>query len=181
MLWYIKTGKVGKRKMTVHFNIEPNWNIDEYKSLNFKLDKHKNEADNQRYIDAGHPKDALTLFNYFEPNPMPASIDYVVAQFTHLENISVAVNLMKPGQYLPIHTDLYGAYKKHHGLPENIGICRYLVMLEDSQPGQMLYVNDLVYNKWRAGGVFGWRNNDVHTFYNLSTKDRYAIQLTGTR
>ena len=167
--------------MTTHFNIEPNWNIDEYKSLNFKLDKHKNEADNQRYINAGHPKDALTLYNYFEPNPMPASIDYIISQFKYLKNISVAVNLMKPGQYLPIHSDLYGAYKKHHRVSGKYDICRYLIMLEDSQPGQMLYVSNLVYYNWRAGGVFGWRNNDVHTFYNLSTENRYAIQLTGLR
>lgn len=181
MLWYTKTGKVDKtQKMSLHFNIEPKWNIDDYKALNFKLDKHKNEDDNQRYINAGHPKDALTLYNYFQPNPMPDSIEHITKYFTKLSNISVAVNLMRPGQYIPIHYDRYDAYKKYHGLGNNCGIARYLVMLEDSQPGQMLNVNNIVYNNWKAGGVFGWYNNDIHTFYNLSTKDRYAVQVTGT-
>lgn len=166
--------------MSLHFNIPPNWSIDEYKALDFKLDKHKNEEDNQRYIKAGHSKNALTLYNCFEPNPMPSSIEYIKTFFPQLLHVSVAVNLMRPGQYIPIHYDRYDAYKKYHGLTKDCRIARYLVMLEDSQPGQMLHVNNVIYNIWTAGGVFGWYNNDIHTFYNLSTKDRYAVQITGT-
>lgn len=165
--------------MSRRFSIDPKWNIDAYKSLNFKLDKHKKNEDNQRYIDAGHPKDALTLYNYFEPDPMPESIEYIKTFFTDLKHISVAVNLMKPGQYMPIHFDLYGAYKKFHNLQDGCGIARYLIMLEDNAQGQMLQIGDLIYNKWQAGDVYGWANADIHTFYNLSCVDRYAVQVTG--
>ena len=98
--------------------------MDRYKALDYKLDIHKVQEDNQRYIDAGHLKDALTLYNYFEPNPMPHSIEYIKSYFPDLENISVAVNLFKPGQYIPIHSDRYGAYKKHNGITEDKIISR---------------------------------------------------------
>ena len=65
------------QKISYHFSIEPNWDIEEYKALDYKLDKHKDEDDNQRYISAGHLEESLQLYNYFEPNPMPDSIEYM--------------------------------------------------------------------------------------------------------
>ena len=160
------------------FNIPPQWDIEKYKALDYKLDTHKVQEDNQRYIDAGHPKDALTLYNYFEPNLMPHSIEYIKSYFPDLKNISVAVNLFRPGQYIPIHSDRYGAYKKHNGITEDKIISRYIIMLEDHVPGQMLDIAGSIYTGWSAGDVYRWEDNTPHTFYNLSTKDRYAIQLT---
>lgn len=165
--------------MNYLFEIVPKWSIDDYKKLDYKLDKHKADEDNQRYIEAGHLPESLTLFNYFEPNPMPESIEYIKNHFTKLKNISVAVNLFKPGQYMPIHFDRFGTYKRINNLNKNSSICRYMVMLEDSEPGQMLQIGDSVYNNWHAGRVYGWCNNSLHTFYNLSTKNRYAVQITG--
>jgi hypothetical protein len=165
--------------MSYLFEIEPKWNIDDYKRLDYKLDKHKGDEDNHRYIEAGHLPQSLSLYNYFEPNPMPESIEYIKNKFDKLHNISVAVNLFKPGQYMPIHYDRFDTYKKINNLPSNSSICRYMIMLEDSQPGQMLQVEEFVYNKWKAGYVYGWCNHALHTFYNLSTHNRYAVQITG--
>jgi hypothetical protein len=39
--------------MSFLFNIEPLWNIDNYKILDYKLDFHKDQTDNLRYIEAG--------------------------------------------------------------------------------------------------------------------------------
>ena len=178
MLWYIKTGKVDKR-MTFHFNIEPVWNMERYRALDYKLDHHKDTDLIQKYLDAGHSAEAMTLYNYFEPNPMPPSIEYICGYFPDLKNISVAVNLFKPGQYLPVHSDLYSAYKKHHCLT-NETIYRYIIMLEDGVEGQMSIIKDKVHTMWKAGDVFGWKDCEKHTFINLSTEDRYAVQLTGT-
>tara|TARA_B100001287_G_scaffold146025_1_gene122939 strand:+ start:5694 stop:6203 length:510 start_codon:yes stop_codon:yes gene_type:complete len=163
-----------------HFNIVPSWNIEDYKKLKYKLDTHKDNEDNQRYIDAGHNKDSLTLYNYFEPNKMPTSIIYIKSQFPSLKNISVAINLFKPGQYMPIHYDRFTAYKKHHNIPKGSDICRHMVMLEDHEEGQMLQIGKQINTGWEAGSVYKWNNSDIHTFYNLSTKDRYAVQVTGT-
>lgn len=161
------------------FSIEPKWDIEEYKALDFKLDQHKVDEDNQRYIDAGHLQESLQLYNYFEPHPMPESIEYIKSHFK-IKKQSVAINLFTPGQYLPIHYDRFTAYKRLHNVADGAGICRYMIMLEDSVPGQMLQIGDLIYNRWEAGRVFHWCNYDRHTFYNLSTENRYAVQLTGT-
>lgn len=161
------------------FEIEPLWNIDDFKRLDYKLDTHKGDEDNQRYIEAGHLPQSLHLYNYFEPNTMPECVDYIKSHFANLEQISIAVNLFKPGQYMPIHYDRFDTYKKINRIPDSASICRYMVMLEDSVPGQMLLIGDIVNYKWRAGDVYGWCNNELHTFYNLSTVDRYAVQITG--
>lgn len=164
--------------MSYLFSVEPTWDIEDYQKLDYKLDKHKGDEDNQRYIEAGHSPDSLTLYNYFEPNPMPASIEYIKNHFTKIKNISVAINLFKPGQYLPIHYDRFDTYKSINDLVD-ASICRYMVMLEDHQPGQMLQIGSSIYTNWRAGAVYGWCNYDLHTFYNLSVHNRYAVQITG--
>jgi hypothetical protein len=164
--------------MTQLFNIEPLWNIEDYKNLNYKLDHHKGIKDNEKYIEVGHLPESLSLYNYFEPNPMPDSIEYIQKQFLEIKNISVAINLFKPGQYMPIHYDRFEAYKKHNKL-KNCSICRYMVMLEDSQSGQMLQIGSTIHNTWTAGAVYGWCNQDLHSFYNLSLYNRYAVQVTG--
>jgi len=165
--------------MSFLFNIEPLWNIDNYKILDYKLDFHKDQTDNLRYIEAGHLARSLSLYNYFEPNPMPTSMEYIKSHFEKLHNISVAINLFKPGQYMPVHYDRFDAYKKIHKL-NNVSICRYMVMLEDHASGQMLQIGNTVYHSWKAGAVFGWCNYDLHSFYNLSLVNRYAVQITGS-
>lgn len=164
--------------MSYLFEIEPKWNIEDYKRLDYKLDKHKGDDDNKRYIEAGHLPESLTLFNYFEPNPMPVSIEYIKSHFTKVKNISAAINLFTPGQYMPIHFDRFDTYKRINNIVDG-SICRYMVMLEDHQPGQMLQVGSSIYTNWRAGAVYGWCNYDLHTFYNLSVHNRYAVQITG--
>jgi hypothetical protein len=81
---------------------------------------------------------------------------------------------------MPIHYDRFTAYKKINNLDDGASICRFMIMLEDSVDGQMLQIGGTIYNQWKAGRVFHWCNKDMHTFYNLSLENRYAVQLTGT-
>jgi hypothetical protein len=165
--------------MSYLFSIEPTWDIKDYQKLDYKLDKHKVDDDNRLYIEAGHLAQSLSLYNYFEPNPMPKSVDYIISKFDKINNLSVAINLFVPGQYLPLHYDRFDNYKKLYSI-KNASICRYMVMLEDHASGQMLQIGNTVYHNWQAGAVFGWCNCDLHTFYNLSLKNRYAVQITGS-
>lgn len=159
--------------------INPQWDADEFKVLNYKLDHHKDANLIEQYEDCGHNRASMMLYNYFEPNPLPESILYIKAKFSFLKNISTAVNLFKPGQYLPYHRDLYGHYKRINNLKKTDSVIRCMVMLEDSAPGQIMEIENLAFNTWTAGTVFKWADDDGHSFYNLSLKDRYAIQLTG--
>lgn len=161
-------------------HITPNWDIEDFKTLNYNFDTHKDTELLNDYASHGHSKMYMTLYNYFQPNPFPDCVhNYIVPHFD-LEHTGVAINLFKPGQYLPIHHDLYGMYKKVNGIT-NETITRYMIMLEDSVPGQISQIEDFVTGTWKAGDWFAWENETPHAVYNMSTQDRYAIQLTGVK
>lgn len=160
-------------------HITPNWNIDDYKALDYKYDTHKDSQLLDQYEQLGHSRSNMTLYNYFEPNPMPAGIGSVLKNFEHLSNISVAVNLFKPGQYLPTHVDLFERYRSVHGLDASANIVRTIVMLEDSEPGQISQACEATFGTWQAGFWLQWSESDPHAFYNFSMRDRYALQITG--
>jgi hypothetical protein len=160
-------------------HITPNWDLDKFKTLSYKYDTHKDTELLDRYVKLGHVRSSMTLWNYFQPNPMPSSVEYVLTNFEHMSNISVAVNLFKPGQYLPTHVDLFERYRSVHNLRSSANIVRTVVMLEDSEPGQISQACDATFGSWIAGFWLQWSESDPHAFYNFSMKDRYALQITG--
>jgi hypothetical protein len=162
-------------------HIEPNWNIEDFKTLNYKFDTHKDDRLLNEYASHGHSKMYMTLWNYFQPNPMPKSVDnYIIPAFDHLDHIAIAINLFKPGQYLPMHVDLFGRYKQVNKL-NNEEVTRIIIMLEDSQPGQVSQACGKTFGEWVAGDWIQWDSDDPHAVYNLSMHNRYAIQITGTK
>lgn len=160
-------------------HIMPKWNIEEFKNLQYSLTTYKNEKIVNQYANAGHNKSMISLYNYHEPNPMPNCVyDYIKPHFHFLNHIALAVNYFKPGQYLPLHSDLYEKYIKIYNT-NNYDIVRFILMLENSCPGQILQIKDFCIGSWKSGDCFKWNSNDLHAFYNFSMKDRYAIQITG--
>lgn len=162
----------------MHGHINFNLNINEFANLNY------NEATidpsvHKEYIAAGHHLDTMVLYNYFEPNPMPACVETVREHFSFLHPCSIAVNLCKPGQYLPLHSDFYKKWMQVFDIDDIDRIQRYIVMLEDSVPGQMLQIVDTVYSTWKQGDYFGWTGSTEHAIYNMSKVNRYALQVTG--
>jgi hypothetical protein len=125
--------------------VTPCWDMEQIKNLEYKADYHKDTALINKYVDAGHSLNHITIYNYFEPNPMPDSIVQIKKHFSCLKNVSVAINKFTPGQYLPMHKDLYGNFKVLHGLEDKDAIVRIIVMMEDSVPGQILQIGD---NSW---------------------------------
>jgi hypothetical protein len=58
---------------------------------------------------------------------------------------------------------------------------RFLIMLEDHQPGQIAQFGNIVYTQWRAGTIFTWDWSTLpHVTWNGSWHKRMALQLTGT-
>jgi hypothetical protein len=162
-------------------HIKPNWNIGDFYNLNYILCTHKDEELVSQYLSSGHSKEKLSMYKYHLPNPMPKCVnEYIIPHFTFLDKVTPAVNCFKPGQYLPLHTDLYGKYVEINEV-DSEKVIRCMVMLEDSLPGQILQIKDIAYCKWNAGDCFYWDYNEIHAFYNFSMKDRYAIQITGVR
>ena len=140
---------------------------------------------NSTYLDkfsaAGHDKDRMILYNYFEPNPMPEVVENVKSYFTFLDNVTAAVNLITPGNYLPYHSDLYERWMQIFNISRTRvnDIYRYIVMLEDSLPGQIIQIGNESYSSWHAGDFFSWNGTTGHAAYNFSLGNRYSIQITG--
>lgn len=151
--------------------------INEIKDLKYNKASLSVDALSQ-YAKSGHNLDQIILYNYFEPNPMPFSTDDLKEHFK-LYNTTIAVNWCKPGQYLPLHQDLYKKWINLHNFFDIDRIVRYIVMLEDHIPGQFLQIDNQVINNWKAGDYFGWHGDTVHAIYNFSFSDRYALQVTG--
>jgi len=160
-------------------HIRPNWNIEDFYDLDYIFSTHKDEELVKQYLDSGHNKEKLSMYKYQLPNLMPDCInEYIIPHFNFWDKVAAAVNYFKPGQYLPLHTDLYGKYVEINDVdPDKVMRC--MVMLGDSSPGQILQVKDTAYCKWKAGDCFYWTYNEIHAFYNFSMRDRYAIQVTG--
>jgi hypothetical protein len=165
--------------MIPYFNIEPEWDVSEFYNLDYFLTTHKDENLLDEYESVGHNKNSMTLYNCHEPSYMPQCLyDYIKPKFDFLDHIALAINLFKPGQYLPVHQDIFGKYKKIYNISFE-KVVRYVVMLEDSFPGQIIQISDLSFSKWKSGDCFGWQDTQLHAFYNFSMKDRYAVQVTG--
>jgi hypothetical protein len=163
--------------MILQGHIEPTWNIEQIKTFPYKLDSYKGEEKNALYVSKGHCEQSLHLYNCFEQN-LPTEILSLKDQFTFLKKVSLAINLFTPGQYLPLHGDLYTRYRELHNL-KNENIVRIMLFLEDWVPGQICQIEKQAFTDWKSGDWYGWKNDDIHTFYNLSLEDRYAIQITG--
>ena len=161
-----------------HGNININLKIQEFESLEYNkatIDESLLES----YVASGHNKEQMILYNYFEPNPMPRVVNDIKNYFNFLQPVSVAVNLAKPGQYLPMHNDFYKKWMQVHSINNISSIYRAIVMLEDSVPGQILQIENTLINSWKQGDYYSWTGSTEHAIYNFSKKNRYAVQVTG--
>ena len=156
-----------------------NVDISEFQKLNYNKATITREYLN-KYGVSGHNLSNITIWNYFEPNPMP-DVVYQIKDHFDYDVCSVAVNLTKPGDYLPLHSDRYERWMEVFEVDNVEKIYRHIVMLEDCVPGQMIQIHKNVYTSWSCGSFYGWRGTAQHAIYNFSTENRYAIQVTGIR
>jgi hypothetical protein len=162
--------------MYIYGKIDPVWDLLDYKKLSYNLDPDPILCN--EYLSHGHSVDCMKIYNCFEYN-LNFDFTEIKNNFKFLENMSLAVNFFKPGQYIPLHSDRYEKYKKFHSISDTKNIFRIIIFLEDSDRGQILQIEDFTTGSWAAGDWYGWDNDKSHAFYNFSKKDRYAIQLTG--
>jgi len=154
------------------------WDIEEFKNLTYTPLFHKDEVLVNLYTGSGHDYNRMCVWTYWEPNIMPDVVYKIRDKFNYLNNLVVAVHKTNPGYYLPIHFDLYEKYQSIYNI-KNKDIHRSIVMLEDSELGQLFQIESVCYAEWDAGTVYSWKNDAKHAIYNFSTVDRYAIQITG--
>jgi hypothetical protein len=161
--------------MFIEGKINPYWDINYFKKL--KYVENPDPIVSHEYCQVGHSREPLTILHCTEPNFLNFDRTNILENFKNLENIALAVNLFKPGQYIPLHVDRYERYRQ---LYTGKTVVRIIFMLEDSVPGQIIQINDKTIGTWKSGDWFGWHDQDSHAFYNMSKVDRYALQLTAT-
>jgi hypothetical protein len=162
-------------------HIFPEWSSEDYINLDYSIALFHDNYEINEYISKGHSEKNMYIYKYLEPNPMPEFVyNYVYPHFKYLKNITSAINLFKPANYLPYHSDSYLRYKQIFNITTET-IVRIVVMLENWQPGQIILIGNKSYSDWSAGDYFYWENDTKHSFYNMSLVNRYALQLTGIK
>ena len=97
----------------------------------------------------------------------------------NISSFSYAVQKMFPGNILPYHSDKYGFFLSQHPGLKIENIIRYIVFLEDWQPGHISEIDGDSHTKWKRGDWISWRGATPHLAANLGFEDRYALQITG--
>lgn len=157
------------------------WSLGAISILDFEKNYSFYQSENwSDYTSSGHDISKICMHRYCEPNPMPLEISDIKQYFMELDNITLAVHKTPPGCYLPMHSDRYARYRQIFNLDPCRSITRAIIMLAHSEPGQIFQIGQETHGHWHAGQVFSWQDQTPHAIYNFSTRDRFAIQITGT-
>ena len=110
-------------------------------------------------------------------------------QLNREEKLACRFNDLKPNDQLMWHIDKYkgnGRLDKSTLDDPNFKYkpsdrIRFLIMLQDWEPGQILQFGNKIYTQWRAGMVMCWEWSTLpHCVWNGSWKRRPALQITGS-
>jgi len=153
------------------------WDMADVINLEWQTVHHRDDALNQELADLGHHYDSMVIDICQQDQMLPAWCQ-TIADSMNLSNAAVALHRMRPGKYLPLHSDLYGAYKRINQITTQ-SITRIIVFLEYHKPGHMLDIDGDVLCNWSAGDWVSWTDDTIHAAYNMGTEDRYTLQITG--
>ena len=113
-------------------------------------------------------------------------IDFL--KFDKTKQLVQKFNDQNPNQQLMWHVDnLPGNPRKERiiGNPDfmyqDSDVVRFLIMLEDWEPGQILQFGTIVYTQWKAGTAIAWEWSTLpHLTWNGSWSRRPVLQITGS-
>ena len=108
-------------------------------------------------------------------------------EFNLNEKLTKQLNDQLPNDQLMWHIDNYpGKPEKDVVFGDKFNMqkadkIRFLIMLEDHQPGQVIQFGNIVYTQWKAGTIYTWEWSTLpHITWNGSWYSRMALQLTGS-
>ena len=165
-------------------HIDPFWD-DEYKSLQYDLEKFNNPQDLVKWHRQGyvHPDTHYTGFLCDMKKPQPTwnqkFINWFAEEFG-VKNVGTSYYRMGTGVILPVHGDIYKRYRELFGC-ELKDIVRVVVMLEDWQSGHYFEIDNQPQLGWSAGDYHWWIGDTPHMAANIGITKRYTLQLTGHR
>ena len=160
--------------------IKPIWNIEEIKSLDFEfVETYQKNPSYNRYHH-NRFKDVIGNDAYYLPKPMPSFIDDILklSIFEEFDIVLPGLHRMQPGMALPLHADPYGNIKRLYDIKDIEQIYRYIFFLEDSKPGHLTQLGDVMIVNNKAGEYIKWKGSALHATFNMGTEDRYTMQIT---
>jgi hypothetical protein len=102
-----------------------------------------------------------------------------VDHFPWLKNKTYTLQRIPPGGVIPLHFDVYIAYKKKYNITDINKIKRIIIFLEDWKSGHILEVNNELVMPWKAGDWICWTGDDLHIAANIGLEMRHTFQITG--
>lgn len=139
----------------------------------------------------GNPE--ATMFRRIKFNKIPDDFPTFMKmadllKFNTIENHTFKFNDQFPNDQLMWHIDNLPGNPRKERVIDNAEFkyqhpdkTRFLITLEDHQPGQIFQFGNLVYTQWKAGTIFAWEWSTLpHITWNGSWHKRPCLQLTGT-
>jgi hypothetical protein len=170
------------------FNVQ-NYNEQRYDHAANK--KSKNHIEEDKENPDGKP--ASTMFRKINYDKFPGEFAKLNAitdllQLDKDEKLTCKFNDQFPNDQLMWHIDnLPGNPRKERVIDNsefkhsNDNKIRFLITLEDWEPGQVFQFGNRVYTQWKAGTIFTWEWSTLpHLTWNGSWTKRPCLQITGT-
>ena len=107
-----------------------------------------------------------------------------ICQVCGLSEARVAVNVQKPGNFIPVHIDKNRTFIKSiadRTPPANWSdIQRFFYFFDDQEPGQFVQLGNTQI-QWRAGDMIRWPYYLRHATANASYKSRKMLSIIGIK
>lgn len=157
-----------------------NWQT-KHRELEYKLDYLKDEQLLSLWSMNGIQKDQTKIYLHQMIDPYDWMNDVVkqIIETNSLKYPSFAFHKIPPGNFLGMHSDKYGLFRKKHHIQDINKIKRIIVFLEDAVDGHILIVGNNSYINWKKGESVSWVGDQKHLAANLGLQDRYTFQITG--
>ena len=138
-------------------------------------DPHYNNR-TQEFIDNGYIPDTNEFYQVF-CHQFPD----IFEKFKKASGLISAVSsfLIQPaGNVIGWHQDTFVTFRKKHK-ESKLPIYRYMMMVEDSQPGHYFSAGNQTISNWKKGDIFYWHPNMYHCGANAGIQRKITLNMTG--
>tara|TARA_Y100001972_G_C7649339_1_gene326467 strand:+ start:248 stop:763 length:516 start_codon:yes stop_codon:yes gene_type:complete len=159
-----------------HGHIDVIWDTD-YRNYEY-IKQPLKEVEMTKWRSLGYYHESFSGGMYDSRQPMP-DWTKTVAEKIGLTNAGFVFYKMQTLDIMPNHVDHFETYCRVFEVDRK-DVYRALLFLEDWSGGQYLEANHKAITNWKAGDFVLWQADIDHASSNIGTKDRYALQITGT-
>ena len=100
-------------------------------------------------------------------------------EFSGLDLCNVVALKQYPGQFLPWHIDTLVGIRKEYGIPDDVDVIRYSLVLEDWKWGHYFLAGNNVFHQWKQGDIILMPSNMHHTTCNSGIEPKLTMTITG--